>query len=335
MSVFDHWHPMLPTRLLRCRPVRVELDGVPIVLFRTADGGVGALEDQCPHRRLRLSLGEVVGNELRCRYHGWSFACTGMGRSPGTPRLHACVRSFATRVEHGYVWLKSREAEPVFPRFDTAGFLSTGHVEHLAPAPLELVLDNFSEIEHTPTVHGTFGFDLARMHEVHTHCTATPTSVHLTNDGPHQPLALPYRLLLGVRPGDHFHSHYTAYFSPVHLVIDHWWSNPATGRARPVAWRVYLFLAPVTAQQTRVTIFSFARSRRLGLPNGGLRLVRWLLRWKTDQEIRQDIAILAGLNSLDTSLAGMKLSRFDRALALNRERIERVYRGRAALRLVA
>ena len=59
MSIFDHWHPMVPSRSLRRQPVGVRLAGKDIALFRTKSGQVGALDDQCPHRRMRLSLGQV------------------------------------------------------------------------------------------------------------------------------------------------------------------------------------------------------------------------------------------------------------------------------------
>jgi hypothetical protein len=52
------------------------------------------------------------------------------------------------------------------------------------------------------------------------------------------------------------------------------------------------------------------------------------MRRQLDVEIRLDVALVEGLASLDPSIEGMKLSRFDRVLGLNRERIERLYRGR-------
>ena len=64
-------------------------------------------------------------------------------------------------------------------------------------------------------------------------------------------------------------------------------------------------------------------------PAGCVRLFAWLLRRKLDQEIRLDVRILEGLADKNTSIEGMKLSRFDRVLGLNRERIQRIYRGKA------
>ena len=57
-----------------------------------------------------------------------------------------------------------------------------------------------------------------------------------------------------------------------------------------------------------------------------MRLFRWLMRKHLAKEIGFDMDILNGLANYETSLEGMKLSRFDRVLGLNRERIERIYR---------
>lgn len=57
---------------------------------------------------------------------------------------------------------------------------------------------------------------------------------------------------------------------------------------------------------------------------------RWLLRREADYEMRRDIRIVESLADQRADLTGMKLSRFDKALALNRERIHGVYRGWSA-----
>jgi hypothetical protein len=53
------------------------------------------------------------------------------------------------------------------------------------------------------------------------------------------------------------------------------------------------------------------------------------MRKHLDREIKLDLDILKGLASHETGVEGMKLSRFDRVLGLNRDRIDRVYRGRS------
>ena len=49
----------------------------PVLLYRTADGGVAALRDICPHRSARLSAGEREGDTVRCLYHGLEFGTDG------------------------------------------------------------------------------------------------------------------------------------------------------------------------------------------------------------------------------------------------------------------
>ncbi len=328
MAEIDHWHPVLLSRRLRRQPVGVRLAGRPIVVFRTPDG-VGALNDVCPHRRMRLSAGRVIDDRLQCSYHGWTFAADGHGESPGTPKLHACAESFEAREAHGAVWVRARDAGTRFPAFDVDGYLPAALTEHRVKAPLELVLDNFCEIEHTPTTHGLFGYDLDRMHEVTVRYEATATTVRVSNAGPAKPAPWPLRLLLGIRRHDHFRDDWTTHFSPVYSVYDHWWADPVTGRENLVRWRLYLFFWPIDADETAITSFAYVKSRYPVGPAGGARLFRWLMRWKLDEEIRLDVRVLENLGSYDRSIEGLKLSRFDKPLGLNRERLERVYRGRA------
>jgi nitrite reductase/ring-hydroxylating ferredoxin subunit len=330
MAMIDHWHPVLRSKELRNKPVGIQLAGHAIALYRTRAGTLAALADECPHRRMRLSQGEVVGEKLRCRYHGWTFDCAGQGESPGTPKLQACVTAYDAVEVGGAIWVKSKQSTPDFPPLGAAGYLPICTLRHRALAPLELVLDNFSEIEHTPTTHAAFGCDLDRMSEVQVCCEPTDTTVRVTNTGPCKPLGLLLRFLIGIRKGYHFNSSWTTYFSPVYLAIDHWWSDPVTGRESKVRWRVYVFFTPIDDNRTDIVTFAYARSRWPG-PAGALRLFRWLMRKHLAREIGFDLDILHGLARYETSIEGMKLSRFDRVLGLNRERIDRIYRRESVL----
>ena len=65
----------------------------------------------------------------------------------------------------------------------------------------------------------------------------------------------------------------------------------------------------------------------------GVRPFRWKLLQSISREVDLDVEILEGLANKDPSIDGMKLSRFDRVLGLNRERIDRIYRGFDAARV--
>jgi len=85
--------------------------GQEIALWRDDGGGVNAFENRCPHRGVRLSIGQNTGLELRCRYHGWRFArgdgrCTHIPADPSRPPpavLRATV--YQAAVQQGFIWV--------------------------------------------------------------------------------------------------------------------------------------------------------------------------------------------------------------------------------------
>jgi phenylpropionate dioxygenase-like ring-hydroxylating dioxygenase large terminal subunit len=86
----------------------LEIIGQRLVLFRSSDGTLVALEDRCPHRLLPLSKGKKIGDTVQCGYHGMTFDGTGTCvRVPGqdnTPQ-RANVRAFPVTEKHGVVWI--------------------------------------------------------------------------------------------------------------------------------------------------------------------------------------------------------------------------------------
>jgi phenylpropionate dioxygenase-like ring-hydroxylating dioxygenase large terminal subunit len=330
MGMLDHWHPVLKSQDLRRAPVGIKLAGHPIALFRTGSGGLGALDDVCPHRRLKLSAGAVVGDRLQCRYHGWTYDSCGLGESPGTPKLTACAASYEIREEYGLIWVKSRHCDAVFPDVSMPGYLHICTYRHTLPVPLELAVDNFNEIEHSGTVHDTFGYDLERMDEVKVRVEADDAAVRVSNVGPTKRVHPFFALLINIRKGDLFHDEWTTRFSPVYSVFDHWWTSPDGRRESMVRWRLYIFFVPVNDTTTQVVSVTYAKSRYPG-PAGALRLMRWKMKREIEREISADAAMLRHLADLNTGMEGMKLSRFDKVMGPTRERIQRLYRGEPAL----
>ena len=75
--------------------------------IRTEDGTPVALEDRCPHRRLPLSMGKLVGDDvLQCHYHGLRFDRTGACvRVPGQDMIPKTARVKSYPVVERYKWL--------------------------------------------------------------------------------------------------------------------------------------------------------------------------------------------------------------------------------------
>ena len=82
----DRWYAICPSSFIKERPVSLDRLGTNMVLWRDTDGKVHALEDRCPHRGAKLSQGAILGDRLKCPYHGVEVRCDGVAVSvPSSP----------------------------------------------------------------------------------------------------------------------------------------------------------------------------------------------------------------------------------------------------------
>jgi vanillate O-demethylase monooxygenase subunit len=323
----DHWHPVALSEEVGERPCAVELHGRPIVLFRTGWGEVGALIDRCPHRGMQLSKGWVEEARLVCPYHGWSYDARGNGSSPATPSVKVCAESFEAKERLGAIWIRRAGAATQFPELGRAGFVPMTSMMHRVHRSMELVLDNFVEVEHTATTHWLLGYARSAMAEVKTEVDVTETSVRVFNRGPQKRVPKVLMKLFDIHEGDHFVDDWTTYFSPVHSVYEQYWVDQRTDRKRRDVLLTAAFFVPRQKDVTDIVTFLFTNETKRPIPNA---MVRPILRYIADQEIRRDQRMIEQLApDVDAGLDGLRLGRFDGVLRQNRKRIDRIYRGLA------
>lgn len=139
----------------------------PVVIYRTADGDLVALEDRCCHRAAPLSLGRLEGSDLRCMYHGMKYDRRGVcieipGQSLIPPK--ARVRSYSVAERHGWVWVWMGEVAdadtslipPAVGPEDSRYNLRWGQMDY--QANYQLINDNLTDFTHLSYVHpNSFG----------------------------------------------------------------------------------------------------------------------------------------------------------------------------------
>ncbi|MBO9514023.1 MAG: aromatic ring-hydroxylating dioxygenase subunit alpha [Variovorax sp.] len=122
-----YWQPVaLAEELNGPRPLKpVKLMGQDFVLFRDAEGRLGLLDRDCPHRGADLAFGRLESGGLRCAFHGWLFDATGQcletPAEPAGSKLCTRIRQSAYPVveKSGVVFAYIGEGEPpAFPDFD-------------------------------------------------------------------------------------------------------------------------------------------------------------------------------------------------------------------------
>ncbi|MBS0419403.1 MAG: aromatic ring-hydroxylating dioxygenase subunit alpha [Proteobacteria bacterium] len=177
MYISNTWYIAAEPQELGERPLARTFLGKPVVLFKTQSGRIAALDDRCPHRFAPLSLGRVIGEHLRCGYHGAEFDCAGAcvavpGQSIVPPK--AKITSYPLVQKHGYIWIwlgDPREAadHSTIPDFlyrsDHPGWDGGyGHFESIR-ANFNLINDNLFDITHAEYVHPeSFGGEEMRIY---------------------------------------------------------------------------------------------------------------------------------------------------------------------------
>jgi len=161
------WYVAAFTRELGASLLSRTILGQPLVMFRTSEGRPVALEDRCPHRGVPLSMGRLVGDTVRCTYHGLRLDADGKCvRIPCQDQIPAAarVRSFTLHERHGCVWIWFGDAAASDPGLipdvhwldDPQWAACTGYTH--AQANYQLFNDNLLDLSHESYLHeGTIG----------------------------------------------------------------------------------------------------------------------------------------------------------------------------------
>ena len=130
--------------------------------------GLVALADRCPHRFSPLSAGCLVGDTIRCAYHGFRFAADGtcveipaLGASATIPPKANAVAAHDVVERYGLVWLAPEEPLTAIvdvPEWDDPSFVVVPLPDQTWRAGAGQMVDNFLDLAHFPFTHpATFG----------------------------------------------------------------------------------------------------------------------------------------------------------------------------------
>lgn len=199
-----HWFVVAQSRELGNVPIARTLLGVPLVLFRDAEGKPGALLDRCPHRNVPLSIGEVVEGQLQCPYHGWRFdregTCKHIPSLVGNS-IHKAHHApgYAAMDSDGFVWVYSTPnekptTEPYkFPQLGPGYTTVRRRVE--ANSTMHAALENALDVPHTQFLHRGLFRSKPRGIEITAHVTRTRDRVVAEYIGEPRPTGIVARIL--------------------------------------------------------------------------------------------------------------------------------------------
>lgn len=105
----NYWYPICPSYQVKEAPVGLTRLSEQIVVWRDKDGTVHALEDRCPHRGARLSVGWNLGDRVACWYHGIEVTAEGrvacVPASPNSPlEGKHCLKTYPCVERNGAIF---------------------------------------------------------------------------------------------------------------------------------------------------------------------------------------------------------------------------------------
>jgi phenylpropionate dioxygenase-like ring-hydroxylating dioxygenase large terminal subunit len=147
----------------KLQPVRML--GTDLVLYRTRDGKPVALDDACPHRKLPLSMGRLVGDAVECGYHGLTFDSLGkcvaaptQDRIPST----AAVKCYPAIDRYGLFWIWMGDSEKAdeslllsIENIDNPAWHITSGDSLICECNYLYLVDNLLDPSHVAWVHRT------------------------------------------------------------------------------------------------------------------------------------------------------------------------------------
>lgn len=160
----NQWYAILDSReVKKDKPLGVRRLGENLVFWRTPEGQIACLRDQCLHRGAALSAGKLIDHHIQCPFHGLEFDADGRctyipayGRNNPVPKVFL-TSSYPARDAFGFIWIWWGDFQANLPEirfFDsiTEEFMHDTFTDEW-PTHYSRVIENQLDAIHLPFVH--------------------------------------------------------------------------------------------------------------------------------------------------------------------------------------
>ncbi len=166
----NFWYAIEFSSAISHQPQFLKVLDRDLVLYRTADNQIHAMDNACIHRGASLSSGSIIQDCLVCPYHGWHYQSDGTcikipsNLASASISKQAKMSTYPVQEKYGWIWLflgdkisSTQASLPEIPQFGDPQLRSIQGEFHWN-ANYERVLENGLDFAHAPFVHaGAFG----------------------------------------------------------------------------------------------------------------------------------------------------------------------------------
>lgn len=161
----NRWYVAAWSHEISRTPIERWIMDAPVALYRKENGDAVAVDGRCPHHLFPLAKGTLVGDQIRCGYHGLQFAPNGeCVVSPFLPRIPPSCRIKAYAIAERWQWLWIWPGDPaladesLIPDHAAIGLLDDRYV--VSPGDridvsgrYQLLNDNLLDLQHVEVLH--------------------------------------------------------------------------------------------------------------------------------------------------------------------------------------
>jgi phenylpropionate dioxygenase-like ring-hydroxylating dioxygenase large terminal subunit len=189
------YHPITFTEKIPYdKPLGLKVLQKNIVVWRTAKQ-IHVMEDKCPHRNAKLSVGKILEDKIECGYHGWQFdtkgTCVVVPQSKEGQRIpRSCgVQSYPIVTKNGILYAQLNSMNKFYDIASIESFHSKDHfvTDYVLEANYDfwIQIENLLDPAHIHFVHNGFQGDSAKAKYIRmSNLIVTDTSLeaHFSHD---------------------------------------------------------------------------------------------------------------------------------------------------------
>jgi 3-ketosteroid 9alpha-monooxygenase subunit A len=163
------WHIVCFSQELKPGDIKaLEYVNHEFVMFRTETGRAAILDAYCPHLGAHLAGtgSRVVGDSIRCPFHGWQFnsdgRCTGIPYAKKIPeKAHSALKPWRVTEKNGFIaiWYDREGGDPNWelpdiPEWNQPAWGDWRFNRKRIRAHGREIIENIVDVGHFPSVHG-------------------------------------------------------------------------------------------------------------------------------------------------------------------------------------
>lgn len=162
----DGWYQIALGRQVKAKDIfSVTYFGKDLVAFRGENGRVTVMDAHCPHLGAHIGVGgKVVGDTVRCPFHGWRFnqqgVCIDIPYCDKIPKK-AKFKTYPCREQNGVISIFYSEHDnqptyeiPAYAAFTDPKWSSIIHLSYEVQSHVQEMAENAVDMGHFPFVHG-------------------------------------------------------------------------------------------------------------------------------------------------------------------------------------